>query len=237
MSFTEQTQDLDGAQCQHRKPPPHRWREKVNQFLGPLSGLTQALSDYSVAGVEFTFHCFSVYSVLCGFLGDFLLCILATDSHIVSGWKITHFEGTTFMCHFCFPCFSMAQGQVPPYPPPGCRKSRGVMISRQTFQNSHSETEQVNIASEALLKSCGEPLAIILISTISGIGSLQTNWHLGVSPGTWIHGISMLQVNSPAAANGGSQGKLVRKILLVGLWKITGFLAASLCFCHKQTGD
>lgn len=43
-----------------RNSPPYRWREKVNLFLGPPSGLTQALSDCSVAGVKLTFYYFSV---------------------------------------------------------------------------------------------------------------------------------------------------------------------------------
>ena len=125
-----------GVICLHiygwRKSPPYRWREKVNLFLGPPSGLTQALSDCSVDGVKLT--CFTisqlVYSVLCGFLGDFPLHILATDSHIVSGCRGSHFEGTAFICHFCLPCFSMARSQVLPYPPPGGGKSRDVMRSR-----------------------------------------------------------------------------------------------------------
>lgn len=49
-------------------------------------------------------------------------------------------------------------------------------------------------ASEMLLKSCGKPLAIILILRKSEIGSLQTNWHPSTSPSTWICRISMLHV-------------------------------------------
>lgn len=101
-------------------------------FLGPPSGLTQALSDCSAGGVELT--CFTVsqldYSVLCDFLGNFALHILATEPRIVSGCRGPHFVGTVFICHFCLPCFSLAQSQALPYPPPGCGKSRDVMRSR-----------------------------------------------------------------------------------------------------------
>lgn len=46
------------------------------------------------------------------------------------------------------------------------------MRSRET--DSISETEGLNIASKALLKG-GKPMAVILIPSESGIGSLQTN--------------------------------------------------------------
>lgn len=70
-----------------RVTPPQRWREKKNPFLGPPSGLTQALSGCSDAGIKaHKFHYFSVgLFIFCGFLGYFTLSILATDSYIVSG--------------------------------------------------------------------------------------------------------------------------------------------------------
>lgn len=118
--------------CGWIESPPYRWREKNNPFLGPPSGLTQALSVCSDAGVKaHKFYYFSVgLFIFCHFLGYFPLSIPATDSYIVLGCLTFIWEYRFYLSLLPCPCFSMVQRQVLPYLPPGCGKSRDVVRRR-----------------------------------------------------------------------------------------------------------
>lgn len=138
---------------------------------------------------------------------EIFLCMFLPEIHIVWGCRRSYFEGKP-------PYLALLPSMFFHGTEPSSSSPSSMLWEKERHDEKqkgrHFKTVILKLG-EALLKSCGKPLAIIHILSESGIGSLQRNWHLGTSLATWICGISMLQVKSPTSANGGSQGKPVQK--------------------------
>lgn len=160
---------------------------------------------------------------------EIFLCTFSPEIHIVSGCRRSYFEEKPFYLALLPSMFFH-----------GTEPSSSLPSSTLWEEETHDEKQKgrhfrtvILKLKEALLKSCGKPPAIIHILSESGIGSLQTDWHLGASPATWMRGISMLQHGALLQLMVDHKENLCKNPAGGTVEDKGPFLGASLCYSHR----